>query len=303
MTNQLKALLAAGVVASTSALNAEIVLTEDLSLSGYIDMGMSDFDSPGDTFSADIYQVEMDFNFTTETYSAVAELAYDGFSVEFETVTITYGITDELSVTAGNILSYMGWETYDSTGLYQFTYAYRNFLPLYPAYAVGASLDYTTDMFSFGVWVGEGGSEEVSVEVAGKFTGVEGLTIFVGYADDPTYEMYNVWGSYEIEGFTFALEYVNWEDMPSGSESVGYLAMVNYAVDNFGFTVRYSVQEDETAAGVTIGEDWEALTFSPSYAFSDNLLGLIEYSAILDGGYFGDADTDYAWGVELIYTY
>jgi len=312
MAKYLKALFATSAVAAT-ALNAEIVLAENLSLSGYIDMGATDYDSPSgtDSFSADIYQVEMAFNFTTDTYSAVAEFAYDGSHVEYETITITYAATEELSFTAGNILSYLGWETYDATGLYQFSYAYRDFTPLYPAYAVGASIDYVTDAYS--VWVGEGSSEKVSVEVAAKYTGVENLTLFAGYANDPGYETINFWGSYEMGDFTFALEWINVDHEDYFlTESTGYLAMINYAMGDFGVTFRYSIENDDLDAlfaaaapdeAAYYEENWELFTIAPSYAFSDNLLGLVEFSYILDGGFDGDSESDFAWAVELLYTF
>lgn len=297
MTNNLKALFAAGIVA-TSALNAEITLTEDLSVGGYIDMFA--LKTPADAFSADVAEVELDFLYTTDPASAVAELSFDGTDANWETVAITYAITEELSVTGGNMLSYLGWEAYDATGLFQFSYAYRDFSPLYPAYAVGASIDYVTDQFSLGAWAGEGDGD-VSYELAAKYYGVEGLTLFIGYADDPGYETLNLWASYEVDAFTFTLEWVDTET--DEMDTTGYLAMINYAVGDFAITGRYSIQQDDYADSTEISdpEDWELLTISPSYSFSDNLLGLIEYSYILDGeAVSGD---DYQLAVEFIYTF
>jgi hypothetical protein len=46
--------------------------------------------------------------------------------------------------TFGNILSYQGFETFDATGLYQYSYAGADNTALYSAgYAVGASADYS----------------------------------------------------------------------------------------------------------------------------------------------------------------
>ena len=292
MKNKLIAFLAAGA-ALVPAANAEIVLTEDLSAYGYLDMYLTNNDATGDNSVTAVAEFELGFDFTTDPFFATVELSYDGVGdVSFETAIVGYNITDELSVSAGNILSYLGWEAYDATGLYQFSYAYRDFSPLYPAYAVGASLDYVTDAYSFGVWVGDSGDYELSYEVMGKFTGVEGLTLFAAYADDPAYETINFWASYEVSGFTFALEYVD-VDNAAGADSKGYLAMVNYAVDSFAITGRYSVEETDGQA------DWELITVSPSYTFSDNLLGLIELSLIDTDGYA----YDYAYAVELIYTF
>jgi hypothetical protein len=282
----------AGLAACAAPLGwAEIVLTDDLGLYGYIDMNAVEEDMPGDSFDFAVSEIELGFNYTTGEISAVSEFSYDGTDVSFETVTITYAASDELSFTAGNILSYLGWEAYDAPNLYQNTYAYRDFSPGYPAYATGASMDYVTDAFSFGVWVGESGGD-ASVEIAGKYTGVEGLTLFLGYANDPGYETINTWASYETGAFTFAAEYFFWDD-EGGVDREGYLAMVNYAVDKFSMTVRYSIEDTDGMA-----EDWELLTFSPGYAFSDNLFGLLEYSAILDG-----SPSDYRIAAELIFSF
>jgi hypothetical protein len=300
MKRQLIAMLAAGASLATVA-NAEIVLTEDLSLYGYIDAAGGDIDLSGDNSYTAIAEFELGFDFTTEPFFANVELSFrgdtngDGDSdVEFETAIIGYNVSENLSISAGNILSYFGWETYDATGLYQFSYAYRDFSPLYPAYAVGASVDYVTDAYAVGVWVGDSDGGKMSVEVMGKYTGIEGVTLFAAYADDPGYESYNFWASYEVGAFTFAAEYVD-VDYTGGGEAEGYLAMINYAFENnAGLTLRYSVQEDNWSS-----EDWESITISPSYTFSDNLAGLLELS-LVDGASGG---ADYAWAAELIYTF
>ena len=296
MKKQLIAILMAAAVVP-AIMNAEIVLTEDLSVSGYLDIYYSDIDLPGDNSSSGVNEFELDFSFTTDPFFSVVELSYDGTDVGFETAIVGYNITEELSVSVGNILSYLGWESYDATGLYQFSYAYRGFSPLYPAYAVGASLDYVTDAFSLGVWVGDSDDGDISYELMGKFTGVEGLTLFAAWADDPYYETINFWASYEVAGFTFALEYVD-VDNEFMEDSTGYLAMINYAWESAALTLRYSIEETDGYA-----DDWELITISPSYAFSDNLLGLLELSLIQDGAYMGEEDPDYMFAAELIYTF
>ena len=294
MKKNLIALLAAGAALVPSAMNAEIILTEDLSVTGYIDLFAADNDLPGDNSTVDLAEFELAFNFTTEPYFATVELSFDGSDASFETAVIGWNVNENLVLSAGNILSYLGWETYDATGLYQFSYAYRDFSPLYPAYAVGGALDYATDTFSFGIWVGDADDGDLSYEVAGKFTGVEGLTLFAAFADDPGYETINFWASYEIEGWTFAAEYVDVDNKGmSAEDQEGYLLMANYAMDNYGVTFRYSVEDTEGYS-----DDWILYTISPSYTFSDSLMGLFELSFIDDGG-----AADYAYAVELIYTF
>lgn len=301
MKRQLIAMLAAGAFVVSSA-SAEIVLTEDLSLYGYLDMATGDNDVSGDNSATAVAEFELGFDYTTEPFFATVELSFAGTmkdsegsdsDVDLETAIVGWNVNENLVLSAGNILSYLGWETYDATGLYQFSYAYRDFTPLYPAYAAGIAADYATDDYSIGVWLGDADEDELSYEIAGKFTGIEGFTLFGAWADDPGYETINFWASYEVNGFTFALEYVDVDNEGAVADQEGYLAMVNYAYEDYGFTFRYSVEETEG-----IDEDWELFTFSPSYTFSDNFLGLAELSFIEDGG-----DVDYAWAVELIYTF
>lgn len=297
MKRQLIAMLAAGASFATVA-NAEIVLTDDLSVSGYLDLWAGDYDADGDNSYTSVAEFELAFSYTTEPAFAVVELSFEGTDdgngdVSLETAIVGYNFSESLSVSAGNILSYFGWETYDATGLYQYSYAYRDQSPLYPAYAVGASIDYVTDDYALGFWAGDADDGKISLEFMAKYTGIEGVTLFAAYADDPGYESYNFWASYEVDAFTFAIEYVD-VDWAGGLESEGYLAMVNYAFENAGVTFRYSVQEDNF-----IADDWEQFTISPSYTFTDNLAGLFEISFI-DGGLEG---ADYAWAFELIYTF
>jgi hypothetical protein len=155
-------LLAAGAFLS-AGLYAEIPITEELSLSGYIDMAYTDLDD-GTGSQTDVAEYEFGLSFTPaeSDWSAAAEISFNGTDASFETATITYASSDELSFTFGNILSYQGFETYDATGLFQYSYSGPSVL--YSAgYAVGASMDYVTDDFAVGIWAGDTTSD-VSLE-------------------------------------------------------------------------------------------------------------------------------------------
>ena len=55
------------------------------------------------------------------------------------------------------------------------------------------------------------------------------------------------------------------------------MALVYYSMGDAGLTLRYSGGEDA-------GEDFDKFTVSPSYAFSDSVFGLLEYSVVdVDG--------------------
>ena len=292
MKNKITCLLAGAALFGATA-NAEIVLTDDLSAYGYIDMALTDGDGTNDTDTA-VAEFELGFAFTPaeSAYSAVAELSFDGAGVtDFETVTISYQFSDSLSFTFGNILSYQGFETYDATGLYQFSYAGAGGAALYSAgYAVGASADGSLGDIDYGVWIGDTDSGTNSFEYLLAYNGVENLTVKFIYADDPGYETVNVWASYDIGDFTIAVESVD-TDYEVGIDLDVQFIMVYYAMGDAGLTVRLS---DGDYAGV----EYEKFTISPSYAFSDNVFGLVEFST----EELGAVEQDTA-AVELIYSF
>ena len=347
MKNKITCLLAGAALFGATA-NAEIVLTDDLSAYGYIDMALTDGEGDGNTETA-VAEFELGLSFTPaeSKWSAVVELSFDSdtssatatetttafdisnpalnnansaedfqaavndsfsststsststddSSAEFETVTISYQYSDTLSFTFGNIETYQGFETFDATGLYQFSYAGVGGTSLYSAgYAVGASADGSIGDIDFGVWVGDdaaGNSGTNSFEYYLGYNGVENLSLNFVYADDPGYETVNAWASYDYGDFTFAVESVETEVNGVEVLDVQY-AMVYYSFGNAGITLRY-------ADGDYGGADYEKLTISPSYAFSDNVFGLIEFS-FEEFETDGTVDSDTA-AVELIYSF
>jgi hypothetical protein len=246
-----------------------------------------------------VFEFEYGMEFTEEgsPFSAVMELSFDGTDASFETATLTYAASDELSYTIGNILSYQGFESYDQTGMYQYTYQGPASTPAYSAnYAVGASVDYVTDDFSIGIWVGDGGDED-SYEYLFAYTGIEGVTAKYIYADDPGYETDNFWISYETGDWLFAFETTDntivpgvYEDPTPNLDLDMFLAY--YAMGDAGLTIRVT-------DGTWDGEDFEKTTISPSYAFSDSVFGLFEYSEET----LGTGEEQTLSAVEVLYTF
>jgi hypothetical protein len=318
-----------GVALFGSVANAEIPLTDSLSAYGYIDAYYDDTDT-GDNLEGGLAEFELGFSFTPaeSKWSAVAELSFDNNSdsetirgdgddgipntpddvfstktnsaVEFETVTITYAASDELSFTIGNILSYQGFETYDATGLFQYSYQGAGNSVVYSAaYAYGASADYATDDYALGLWVGEA-DDSLSYEFLAAYTGIEDLTVKFIYAEDPGYETINIWASYDIAAFTFAVEYTSndWDGTFTAGEERAedtYMALAYYSFGNAGLTLRYSGGDVENNI------EYEKFTVSPSYAFSDNVFGLLELSYEEVEGVTDEDFTSLA--AELIYSF
>ena len=248
-----------------------------------------------DEGSTSVFEFEYGMEFSEEgsPYSAVMELSFDGTDASFETATLTYAASDELSYTIGNILSYQGFESFDQTGMYQYTYQGPASGVAYSAgYAVGASVDYVTDDYSFGVWVGDAGNDD-SYEYLFAYTGIEGVTAKYIYADDPGYETDNFWVSYETGDWLFAFENTDTTDLGSGTTELDVdMFLAYYAMGDAGLTVRVT-------DGTWGGEDFEKTTISPSYAFSDAVFGLFEYSEET----LGTGEEQTLSAVEVLYTF
>ena len=317
MKKELLTMLASSALFAYSA-NAEIVLTEDLSVSGYIDAAVVDGgdltnaangDPDGKTnTSSSVAEFELGFAFSPaeEPFSAVAELSFkNNDDVDFEKVMVTYAYSDSLSFTAGNMLTYQGFEAADATGLYQFSYQGVNNSVAYSAgYAPGASVDYVTDSYELGWWIGGYETEaDASYEYYAAYTGVENLTAKFIYADDPNYETYNAWVSYDYGDFTFAVEYTSTDNEGTELDQEVFMALVYYAFGDAGLTLRYSSGEmsfdtdDNDILDQNV--DFDRFTISPSYAFSDSVFGLVEYSV---DDVKGDG-TDTQLAAELIFSF
>ncbi|MBQ0754724.1 MAG: outer membrane beta-barrel protein [Gammaproteobacteria bacterium] len=173
--------LAVALIAASSMAQAEIELTEKLSLSGFIDMSStyveSEIDSPAalavdskeSETSSGLDQFELNFLYSfDDKLSAVVDLEHqdDGRTVvddngdtvaigeetDIEQAYFSYAVTDSFSVKGGRFLSYAGWETEDPTGLFQYSGAgYAGYF--YGGYQQGMSALYSADMFAVAVSV------------------------------------------------------------------------------------------------------------------------------------------------------
>ena len=238
----------------------------------------------------------------------------DGDSALEEAV-LTYDFGSGLSVSAGKMLSYMGFEAYDPTNMYQYSYAYdvggqndTGAQMIYDAYDVGFSIDYGTDLFSIGLWSSM--EADAGYELALAYTGIENLTAKAIFSDfsapaSEAYEKSTYWVSYQLDKLLIAGEIAENDQLDTGEDVEGFLIMANYAMtDAAALTLRYSGLEITGATNNNIAYEGTKFTISPSYVFNDNFSGLIEYSSY-------DAETVSATyvepeellAVELIYTF
>jgi hypothetical protein len=302
-----------------------------IELGGFIDIAGQK--QGADSETSFVGQVELNLDFSSGPVSASVDLDFtesqglsdedeDGFVEDDDTTggnleeaVVTYDFGNGLSVSAGKMLSYMGFEAYDPTNMYQYSYAYdigfqndTGAQMIYDAYDVGVSVDYGTDAFSIGLWSSM--EADAGYEIALAYTGVENFTAKAIYSDfsAPTSEAYEkstYWVSYQLDKLLIAGEIAENDQLDTGDDVEGFLIMANYGVtDAAAITLRYSGIELTGATNGTVSYEGTKFTISPSYVFNDNLSGLVEYSSY---------DTDIATGtlvepedliaVELIYTF
>lgn len=322
------AIAAASVVAATAVPSAyaEIKLAEGLNVSGFLDMSYSYVDADwaeGTDKQFGIDQFEMNFFYTgSDGVSAQVDIEYgesgtgEGEDETFvEQAFITKQFNDRFSIKAGRFLSYSGWETEEPTGLYQYSSTgYGSFF--YGGYQQGISAYYDAGVFQIMASVVnsafgpiERDTTSLGTELGLAITPVEGWTAKLFYIQDEETDLINFWTSYQVSNFTFAAEYnvgdygdnfpIN-DTFADNVDGDGYLLMANYAMGDFGITLRYHDYsiEGEIAGAETVFIENSAFTISPSYKVSDNLLLVAEYR--MDE--FGDEDVN-TFALEALFTF
>ena len=296
--NKLLSLASILVVSNVSAI--EIGPTgSGIELSGFVDLY---FQSQSKVETTEVGQVEIDLDWEDGPISVSVDFdLYDapadgsaGNGATLEEAIITYDFGNGFSVTGGKRLSYLGFEAYDPINMYQYSYAYDavGTQDIYDAYDEGFSIDYAGDMFSVGIFTSA--EQDGGFEYALAFTGVENLTVKAIWADWDAYESTTYWASYQLDKLLLAAEVAE-KDNTTGTDIEGWLIMGNYSInDALALTLRYSEEE----VGTT---DHEKFTISPSYAFTDSLSGLVEYSTY-DSSVAASEPGD-LFAVEIIFTF
>lgn len=268
-----------------------------LELSGFVDLY---YQSQSNIETTDVSQVEINLDFEDGPVSVSVDFdLYDSATngAMLEEAIITYDFGNGFSVTGGKMLSYLGFEAYDPTNMYQYSYAYDadgvgGPQDIYDAYDDGFSIDYATDMFSVGIFASA--EQDGGYEYAFAFTGIENLTVKAIMADWDAYETTTYWASYQMDKLLLGAEVAE-KDNLTGDDIEGWLVMGNYAIsDAMALTLRYSEQDVGTTSH-------EKVTISPSYAFTDSLSGLIEYSTY-DSSVAASEPGD-LFAVEVIFTF
>ncbi len=248
--------------------------------------------------------VEVDFAFSYEKFSAQVHLD-NGDIGNLDTLRVeqafgSYNLGNGLSLSAGRMNNTLGFEADEFPDMYQNSYAY-GLGTLNGQYSDGVRASYSSDAFALNLsgyerlWAAPAATADIdfAYEAQLVFTGVENLTVAIGYSEDDNStlateigEAFNVWAQYEKGQFKVAAEYSDLT-FGTGVKADAWLILGNYAFSEKGaITLRYS-EVDKNGAD----ED-------KFYAITDNLWGILEYS----NGSIGGNDYDY-FAVETTFTF
>jgi hypothetical protein len=201
--------------------------------------------------------------------------------------------TGAVTITAGNYLSYLGYEAFHADKMSQISYA--GTVGGIPAYHSGVKVDYATDTFVTGLnvsdslngdrkfWRGdEDFSDDLGYEAYFKYIGVENLTVFAGIGYESTegavsdFITYDLWASYNVtDKLTIAGElYYHDNGQTTDKRGIQGIAFLKYAfTDKISTALRYGHSEYGNG-----GMDDHHSTISPAYAVNDHLLLRAELS-------------------------
>ena len=262
-----------GIVATS---HAKITLADDLSLSGYIYAAADylDLDPDADITTDVELETILDYSLKDTPVSFHAEIAFIGTDAAVggdilsENVILSYQLSEELSVGAGRILSYQGYDTFD-----QNTRAQRSFgwlsanSPYYDAFANGVTANYKGDGYALGAFIKEGSNEtdDVEFEFLLEYSGFEGLFARVIIAfDEDSKTTYNAWAAYTFGDTTIGGEFIT-NQFEEIDDLTAYMVNVSQAFGDFGVTARFvATDHDAEFSG-------EKYTIAPYYKVTENV--------------------------------
>lgn len=294
------------LAASVSAM-AEVKLNDNLSVSGYVVGSYKNMKSSGSP-SDDLYAFDAIKTSLTATFKPVTgvfSLYYpyteaSGKEVRILDAYATLDVGKGYSVTAGNFLSYLGYEAFDPVNMNQITYGAPTSGPLFaiPAYHSGARIDFSSEANSWGLAVvdsvyngpnivnGDGEiSHNAGFEGFYKYTGTKNLTLWSGFAYDTKGQKpihldkvltLDFWAEYKVDDkSTVALELSNFSGGKMG-KGTSWLAYYGYA---FSENTSCAFRVSGTSLGsATAGSDYIQYTVCPTYKISKNFSIRAEYS-------------------------
>ena len=295
--------------------SAEIKLTDNLSVSGFLDMSSTTTSGGDETdIGLSFDQFELDFHLNQGSVAARVDIdsTAGGQGIQLEQGYVTYALPEStvsgVSIKAGRFLSAMGFEAAEPTGLFQ--YSFSEGIP-YPRYqnGIGVDVNPTKQLGIYvallsGVWdVNDTDVKNPGLEAQLALTPTEQITAKVGYAmdkmEDYSQSELNAWAQFTQGPLTLAGEVdmlQNWG--ADGKSGMHFLGMANISLEDMisapvAVTLRFSgISMDEDADGpahaapsADEGADSSSsteFTLSPSYSVTDNWLILAEFKQRID---------------------
>lgn len=332
-----KAFYLATFVTAISFSSAEIVVNDYLSLEGFADMSYSHVEQEfGAADVSDnshgIDQVEIDFIFEYGSFTGQIDLEckvtdrYESNNA-IEQAFLSYHKGDS-KFTAGRFASQLGFEAFEPTGLYQYSFAYHlsDGVPLsalnninggvLPRYDQGVKYTTATATSYFGIALVESidpspanGSDSQSIELAGSLFLDHGFSVFAGArrnnyeAPDSDEIILNAYLTYQTGALVFAAELVSGErGVPGGSdiETLQALLMANYSYSDVASLSGRLSMVDRDIGGIS--EDFTKYTLAHGYALEENLF-LVNELNLVNGQEGGEDYESLTIAAELIFTF
>jgi hypothetical protein len=300
--------------------SAEVKVTDNLSLSGFLDMSsVITYDGDDTSSSLSFDQFELDFHFNQGSVTGRVDIDSrsqppsgeidEGQRVILEQGYVTYTLPGDIlpgaSITAGKFLSTFGFEPADPIGHYAISLSEG--IP-YPGYQNGVAVNVKpVDEVGIyaalvsGVWnANDTDVKDPGFEAQVSLTPVEQVTAKIGFAfedivvgdTEETRSELNAWAQFTQGPLTLAGEIdmlKNWPS-PSGDaiieDGMHFLGMVNVSLEDVisapvAVTVRFSGIKLDDKDDAT--EDMsKEITVSPSYAPNDNWTLLAEVKRRID---------------------
>ena len=313
--NKILATAVAAIIGASVA-TADISLSDNLTLSGFVDASYSNSDDgTTNNESIGLDQVEVDFAFSGESVSAEVHLDSLGrcyrlrqhssgtsFLLITTSATVSLYQVVRCSISSVSSLTSLPVATKAPTHIPSDSAAVTSG-ETGRRYAEGLRASFGVEDVAIavsgynGLYSGKATDMDLAYDAQVVFSGVENLTVALGYAEDDNSasiaEAVNVWASYESGQVMIAGEYNDVTD-GAGNEGDSYLLLANYQInDNASISVRYSEQDLDGTAN-----DVEKFSIAPIYNFTDNLSAFVEYST----GEVDGTDND-SFSIETVFTF
>jgi hypothetical protein len=288
----------------SSSLMAEIELTKEFGLSGYV-VGSTSYnkaEGSDSTSSLDIdaYKLQGVAKLAPVTITgslfAFGTGSGDGFSNSPIVLDAfgTYDFGGGSTVTAGKFLSWLGYEAFDPINMLQLSYANVGSTGFIPAYHTGVKVEKSTDAYAIGVAVldsvygptyykGDGElNDGAGFEAYFTYKAVKDFTLFAALAydsgDSAKTKAFtaDLWAQYVVGKTTFAGEVCyGSKDYSVGGSADGYfwLALVKQAFDD-----KWSLMGRISGGEGVDGDKFTRFTVGPAYSVTKNVEVVAEYS-------------------------